>query len=274
MPRFTNLFSIFVWKTQPFMTANRELIRQLQEELLPLQGFRPPTAGARVDMGLGPVAAAFPRGEFPTGAVHELLSASPEDGAATGGFVAALLAPLMRDGGICLWIGTRRTVFPPALKRFGIEPHKLVFVDLAREKDAIWAMEEALKCEGLAAVVGEIRDLDFTASRKLQLAVEKSRVTGFLVRHQPRSLGTVAAVARWRISGLASEPEGELPGVGFPRWKVELLRVRNGRPGEWIAEWNNEMGFKTIDHEQTICIPLFPASQNRLVGHPQTGAAG
>ncbi|HVU97903.1 MAG TPA: hypothetical protein VHE34_21915 [Puia sp.] len=256
------------------MIAKRELIRRLQEELLPLQGFRPPTAGARVDMGLGPVAAAFPRGEFPAGAVHELISASPEDWAATGGFVAALLAPLMRDGGVGIWIGTRRTVFPPALKRFGVDPDKIVFVDLAREKDAIWAMEEALKCEGLAAVVGEIRDLDFTASRKLQLAVEKSRVTGFLVRHQPRNLGTVAAVARWRVGLLASEPEGEMPGVGFPRWKVELLKVRNGRPGEWIAEWNNETGFKITDHEQTICLPLLPASQNRLVGYSQAGAAG
>jgi len=251
-----------------------ELIRQLQEELLPLQGFRPPAPGARVDMGLGPVAAAFPRGEFPTGAVHELLSHTAEDGAATGGFVAALLGPLMRNGGIGLWIGARRTVFPPALKRFGLDPEKLVFIDLPRQKDAIWAMEEALKCEGLAGVVGEIRDLDFTASRKLQLAVEKSRVTGFLLRHQSRNPGTVAAVARWKITALPSEPEGGMPGVGFPRWKIELLKVRNGRPGEWIAEWKNEMGLKITEHEQTICLPLLPASENGLAGYPQAGATG
>ncbi len=137
-------------------------------------------------------------------AVSGFAAASGCVAAATGGFVSALLAPLMRDGGVCLWVGTVRTVFPPALKRFGVDPDKIVFVDLRREKDAIWVMEEALKCEGLAAVVGEIRDLDFTASRKLQLAVEKSRVTGFLLRHQPRIVGTVAAVARWRISGLLS----------------------------------------------------------------------
>lgn len=230
------------------LTDKRELIRRLQEELLPLQGFRPPTAGARVEFGLGPVAAAFPKSQFPTGAVHELLSGSAEDGAATGGFVAALLAPLMRKGGVCLWISSgvatgagdragRGVVFPPALKQFGLDPDKIVFVQLAREKDAIWAMEEALKCEGLAAVVGEIRNLDLTASRKLQLAVEKSRVTGFLLRHQPRSLGAVAAVARWKVSLLASEPEGGMPGVGSPRWKVELLKVRNGRPGAFVAEW-------------------------------------
>lgn len=40
-------------------------------------------------------------------------------------------------------------------------------------------MEEALKCGGLAAVVGEVQDISFTASRRLQLAVEQSGVTGF-----------------------------------------------------------------------------------------------
>ncbi len=28
-----------------------------------------------------------------------------------------------------------------------------------------------------------------------------------------------------------------MPGVGAPRWKVELLKVRNGLPGAWIVEW-------------------------------------
>src|SRR5882757_10271162 len=121
------------------MTGKQDIMRQLQEEILPLQGFRPPAPGARIDMGLGPLTEAFPRGEFPTGAVHELLSGSREDAAATGGFVAALLGRLMRGGGVSLWVGTGRSVFPPALKRFGVDPDRIVFVDLRREKDAIWA---------------------------------------------------------------------------------------------------------------------------------------
>jgi len=34
-------------------------------------------------------------------------------------------------------------------------------------------MEEALKCAGLAAVIGEVREMDFKQSRRLQLAVEQ-----------------------------------------------------------------------------------------------------
>jgi len=28
-----------------------------------------------------------------------------------------------------------------------------------------------------------------------------------------------------------------MPGLGFPRWNIELLKVRNGQPGSWEMEW-------------------------------------
>jgi protein ImuA len=31
-----------------------------------------------------------------------------------------------------------------------------------------------------------------------------------------------------------------MPGLGFPRWQVELLKVRNGNPGSFILEWAGE----------------------------------
>ncbi len=219
--------------------ANQHIIlRQLQKEILPLQGFKPPTAGRAVDFDLGPLERAFPNGRFPTGAMHELISRSPEQAAATSGFLAALLGPLLKRGGVCLWIGTRLPVFPPGLAIFGIEPDRLLFVRAAKEKDLLWTIEEALKCEALAAVVGEIREISFTDSRRLQLAVEHSRVTGFLLRHAPAALATVAAVARWEIMPLPSAVEEGLPGVGFPRWQVSLPKVRNGTPGVWQLEWS------------------------------------
>ncbi len=213
------------------------MIQQLQNDILCLQGFKPPKGGEGADFGLGPVNAAFPNGHFPTGAVHELVSQTAEGAAASAGFIGGLLGILMRSGGAALWIGHARKIFPMALTNFGIEPDRVVFVELSRQKDMLWVMEEALKCEGLAAVIGEVPEIGFTASRRLQLAVEQSRVTGFLLRHQARSLGVNACVARWRVTPLASELEVGLPGVGFPRWNVELLKIRNGRPGAWPIEW-------------------------------------
>jgi protein ImuA len=239
--------------------SNPDTIAQLRKDILLLQGFRPPAAGA-VDTGLGPMTAAFPNGVFPTGAVHEFLSTGPTSAAATGGFVSGLAATLMSSGGACLWIGSRR-VFPPGLKAFGIEPDRVVFVDVKKEKDICWAMEEALKCEGLAAVIGELQEIPFIASRRLQLAVEQSRVTGFLLRHEPRNLNAIACVARWRIRSLASEPTAGMPGVGFPRWNVELLKIRNGQPGTWQMEWSAGR-FHPIIPE----IPALPQIQRRKTG--------
>jgi protein ImuA len=218
--------------------VNADIIRQLQREIMPLQGFRPPTAGKAIDFHLGPVEAAFPNKKFPTGAVHEFISRTAEQSAATNGFLGGLLGPLMKNGGACLWITGRRTSFPPGFTIYGVSPDRLLFLDLSKEKDRKWAMEEALKCEALTAVVGEISEIGFTESRRLQLAVEQSRVTGFLLRQDPRQLGTVASVARWEIAPLPSEPEEELPGIGFPRWQTTLLKVRNGKPGSWVVEWS------------------------------------
>jgi protein ImuA len=139
----------------------------------------------------------------------------------------------MIRGGVIFWIGQRRIIFPPALESFGIPPDKIVFVDVQREKHVLWSVEEALKCPALTAVVAETDGISFTASRRLQLAVEQSQVTGFILCNKPRMLKTTASISRWRISPLPSYCIDELPGVGIPQWRVELLRIRNGRPGVW-----------------------------------------
>ena len=208
-------------------------------------------------MGLGPVTEAFPNGVFPTGAVHEFLSVGPGPRAASGGFVAALIASLMTKGGACIWVGSGQKVFPPGLSVFGITPDRIIFIDPRKEKEALWIMEEALACEGLAAVVGEVQEMGFTASRRLQLAVEQSRVTGFILRHHPRNLNPIAAVARWKITPLPSEPEAGMPGIGFPRWNVELARIRNGQPGMWQMEWRAGH-FHLVTRPEVWALPATP----------------
>jgi protein ImuA len=146
---------------------------------------------------------------------------------------------LMQDGGACLWVGLSQTLFAPALKSFGIEPDRVIFFNLLRDEDVLWVMEEALKCTGLAAVIGEVSELSFKQSRRLQLAVEQSRVTGFILRNASKKLGSTACAARWQIGPLPSIAEEGLPGMGLPRWHVELLKVRNGRPGKWVIEWDD-----------------------------------
>ena len=232
-----------------------DIIAQLQKDILPLQGFRPILNNSALDTGLGLIRTAFPNSSFPLGAVHEFISSGSEDTAATTGFVSGILASLMRKNGACIWIASQRTIFPPALRSFGIAPDKIIFIDLKKEKEILWAMEEALKCEGLSAVVGEIKELSFTASRRLQLAVEQSKVTGFVLRNDPRSINTTACVTRWKITSLPGELADGIPGVGFPHWNVDLLKVRNGKPGTWqityaAGRFRHSLKITAIHHPQ------------------------
>ena len=219
------------------MTNKSEIVYRLRQDLLKWQGVTPPESHTN-RIGLGPVEAAFPGAVFPSFGVHEFISRSREESAATSGFMGGLLARLTTGAGVCLWISTSRLLFPPSVSAFGVVPDRVVFVDVARERDVLWATEEALKCSGLVAVVAELQDMDFVQSRRLQLAVEKSRVTGLILRCTPRTVGSTACAARWRICSLPSVLDDELPGVGFPRWEVELLKVRNGNPGQWQMEWS------------------------------------
>ena len=212
------------------------IIAQLQKDILPLQGFKLVAGNIGFDGGLGFIKGAFPNASFPLGAIHEFLCEGEEDVSATGGFVSGVVSAIMQRGGVSLWICSSQMIFPPALKSFGIEPDKIIFIYLQKEKEILWAMEEALKCEGLAAVIADTPEISFTASRRFQLAVEQSRVTGFIIRRNPRNLAT-ACVTRWKITPLPTMLEDDLPGLGFPRWNVELLKVRNGTPGTWQLEW-------------------------------------
>lgn len=236
------------------MTGSKaDIIAQLQRDILPLQGFKTISKNLALDAGLGPIKNAFPNASFPLGAIHEFISNSMEDAAATSGFVTGLVSSMMQSNGALIWISASRTIFPPALKSFGISPDRIIFIDLHKEKQILWAMEEALKCNGLSAVIGEMQELNFTASRRLQLAVEQSRVTGFVIRRNPKSINTTACLTRWQITPLKSEPADGMPGVGFPRWNVELMKVRNGHPGKWQVEFAGGC-FRHIS--KTVAIPL------------------
>jgi protein ImuA len=210
----------------------------LQKDILQMDGYKLLSAKQKRIKGLEPIEAAFPNNIFPTGAIHEFLSFELEHASAAIGFIGGLLNVLMKQEGICLWISSTRRLFPAALKIFGLEPDKIIFIDAQRDKDVLWATEEGLKCKGIVAVVAEVRELTFMQSRRLQLVVETSNVTGFIFRTDPSRLCTTACVSRWQIIPKPSVPESGLPGVGFPRWQVELQRVRNGKPGKWIVEWS------------------------------------
>jgi len=218
------------------MAAKADIIAHLQKEILLLQGFKPASNDATNWMGLEQIKDAFPNKTFPTGAIHEFFCTGLETVSASAGFISGILSTLLKQQGAIIWIGSSQVIFPTALKAFGIAPEKVIFINLRKDNDKLFVMEEALKCDSIAAVVGQINEFSLTDSRRFQLAVEHSKVTGFLLRQNPKSL-TTSCVTRWQITPQPSGEENNIPGLGFPKWKVQLLKVRNGKPGQWEMQW-------------------------------------
>ncbi|MBE7176279.1 MAG: Error-prone repair protein ImuA [Mucilaginibacter polytrichastri] len=216
------------------------MIDKLREEMLRIQGYtRTVHASARIP-GLLPIETVFPNRVFPLASVHEFSSSTAAECSATCGFLSGILDHILQKKGICVWVGRFRKTFPPALAQFGHQPESFIFIDTDRDKQVLWVVEEALKCASVHAVVGEVEQINFVQSRRLQLAAEKKGITAFLLnRNSERTAGSVCA-ARWRISPVSGEIVENMPGVGFPRWNVELLKVRNGDTGSWKVTWQGD----------------------------------
>jgi len=237
-------------------SARANIVAQLQQDILQREGFRP-AASPLMNSVLGPLGKVFPSGAFPLGVVHEFQLDSERSGcsmAATVGFIAALVSPMLHGGGVMLWVSAARKVFPPALIGFGVKPDQVVFVDMRKARDAMWATEEALKCSAIAVVVAEVGGLDLTSSRRLQLSAEQSQTTGFLIRNDVHP-GITSSASRWRITPAPGAEIDGLPGVGHPSWKVELLKLRNGRAGSWTIRYRQGK-FEEVEKERYEAVTL------------------
>jgi protein ImuA len=181
-------------------------------------------------------------GGLALGALHEIAAARETDMAAATGFAIALAAH--RTTGAVLWVAedmARRESGEPyglGLDEIGLAPERLVTVTGACIRDVLWAMEEALRCRVLSAVIGEVRDahgLDDIAARRLSLAATAGRGLALLLLGRP-SAQTSPALTRWIVGAAPSAPDRH--GIGPPRIGVDLVRNRHGRLGTWMLEWS------------------------------------
>jgi protein ImuA len=188
--------------------------------------------------------------------LSELFAASPRD----CGWAGFLLPQIDRSKPV-LWVQERMAIlesgriYPPALRL------DLIHVEARDARQALWAMEEGVSCSALSAVIGEVYGdpaaLDFTATRRLAVASERSQVPCWLVR-----LGGAANLSgarmRWRIGSapsLVNPLDPRAPGA--PAWDAELYRARGAPPGRW-----------TIAHEAD-CFHLVSGTGGRALGEGQ-----
>jgi protein ImuA len=219
------------------MSAAREyVIAELRERISTLESGATHPSGC-LAFGVPEIDTVLPGGGLTSGALHEFAGggAGTVDGAAAALFAAGIAA---RTKGPIVWCLTRPDLFFPALAQVGLHPDRVNFVESDKEEDVLAHMEEGLSFGGLGAVVGEVVRLPMTASRRLQLAAERTGTMALAVRRWRRQTEAndfgqpTASTTRWRVSVMPSE-ELPVPGIGRARWLLELLRSRAGECAEF-----------------------------------------
>ncbi len=205
----------------------------------------------RWQTGIAAIDEALPAAGLEAQALHEISGLTHADRVAATGYAAALLRRLtdVAEGGkqgTILWCQTAEArhefgpIYGHGLRSFGLDPDRFCLVETRRDRDVLWALEEGARCPDLTAVIGEVGSLSFTATRRLSLAAAAGGTPVLLLRAE-RGLPLSAARTRWRVA--ARPGEADAFGLGLPehpRWQLELMRCRGGRPGTWTVEWNYE----------------------------------
>ncbi len=228
------------------MEALREKVRQLEAGCLQTHLSLP--------FGVEAMDSKLAEGGLAYGAVHEV--AGGANGAIHGAAAALFAAGIMaRTTGEILWCVKQRDLFAPALARAGLDMKRVIFAEVGDDKQVLACFEEGLRHGGVIGVVGEVSKLPMIASRRLQLAAEKSGAIGIAIRRWWRISDAedygkqpTAARTRWRITALPSTP---LPvqGIGTTRWRVELTRCRAGEYATFDVKACNETGRLTLSSD-------------------------
>jgi protein ImuA len=239
----------------PLTGRNRAAIVDELRRLLPrLEGVG---GAARVlAFGLDALDRHLPHGGLATDVLHEVAPQQHGDTPAAFGFLVALLArflPAEHDPEkAChapthkrplLLVASHRALADHGrphghgLQQLGLDPARLILVETRNDKQTLWAMEEALRSRVPAAVGGAIGKLDLKTSQRLHLAASDASLPLMLLR-PARADDASAAATRWRI-GTAEAARDRYGLLTRTRWHARLERCRNGRPGDWLVEFDH-----------------------------------
>ena len=201
-------------------------------------------------------------GGFPVlagGMVQEVFTNERRNGGAALGFALAQARGLLsgrRQAVVYLQMASEAQEmglpYGPGLASFGFDPDRMVLIRPANIVELLWAAEEAIACQAVAAVVADVagqpKTLDFTASRRLSLRADASGTTIFLLRYGAWREAS-AAQLRWNLlPGLSAETPFDARAPGQTRWRARLEKgvVADRQNQEWLLEWG-ENGFQIID---------------------------
>jgi len=196
---------------------------------------------------------------FPGGLVQEIFTDERRNGGAALGFTLAQARGLLtsqRSVVVYLQLANEAQEmglpYGPGLISLGFAPEALVLIRPATVIELLWAAEEALACQAVAAVVADIagqpKALNFTASRRLSLRSTDTGASMFFLRYGHWREAS-AAHLRWQVLPvLSAHNRLDVTAPGRTRWQARLERGSIAiRQKEYLLGWNED-GFRIDTH--------------------------
>jgi protein ImuA len=217
-------------------------MHELRQLLSAPEGSRQDGLPKILPFGLAALDSHLAEGGLACGGLHEVVPERQAAFPAAFGFIVALLARISCPFPLVFVLPAyaRRQygrLYGHGLNALGLDPARLIFIETTHRKDTLWALAEALRSAAPVAVAGMIDKLDLKTSQKLHLAASEVGLPLLLLRPAP-TLEASAATTRWRV-GTAEAARDRFGLYARPRWHLQLERARNGRPGEWVVEYDH-----------------------------------
>lgn len=228
--------------SEPPHSCRSAVVAELRRKLSRLEGLTDDSTGATLAFAVPALDSHLPRGGLAFGTVHEIAPSEERDLPAAFGFLAALMGRMPGRTPLLLVLSAKKLArlgspHGHGLAGLGLDPARLTLVEASDETEALWATEEAVRSRGPAAVAAVLGGkLDLKAAQRLHHAAREAGTLLLVLRPGSDSIATAAT--RWRI-GAAPGAKDRVRMLEGPRWHVTLERCRNGRPGDWMLEFDH-----------------------------------
>jgi hypothetical protein len=184
--------------------------------------------------GSATLAASPTAGTLATGSLVELLAAGEGAGAWTLGLYWARHACAERKP--LVLVDGRGWFYPPAAAALGVDLEHVILVRPISRPDCQAALDQALRCTAVGAVVGWCERLTAAEAQRLKLAAEAGGGLGLILRPKGAAQGPSFADLRLRIAPMVSTE-------AMRRVCIEVVRWRGGKEGQsLIVEIDDETG--------------------------------
>ena len=202
----------------------------------------------------------LPSGGLKTDTLTEWISGSNSSSAAALSLIVAAGHLKSTDGPLVV-VDANGQFHPPAAMALGIAAERIVLVRPKNHSDLVWAIDQALRCEAVAAVWSEVSaKLDDKDARRFQLAAEIGKTPGLFVRPKTVRGRPSFAEVRFHVDAVTGKMMHDAnmlptfsPETHASRWlQVSLQRCRGAVLGQkTLVQIDDQANILSVSLPQT-----------------------